>query len=202
MSSWHKFVLAVGCCVAAGSAMADGARYGFGSTPTTAEIKAWDIDVRPDGKGLPAGQGTASQGEQAYLQYCSACHGEFGEGMGRYPALIGGENTLNKERPKKTVGSYWPYATTLWDYINRTMPFGNAQSLEPNQVYAIVAYILNMNDLIGPDTVMDQHSLPRVKMPNRNGFLSPDPRPDVHSKACMKDCKDKVEITSHTSKIP
>ena len=199
MSSWLKYVLAVGCCIAAGSAIADGARYGFGSTPTEAEIKAWDIDVRPDGKGLPTGQGTAAQGEQAYLQYCSACHGEFGEGMGRYPALIGGENSLNKERPKKTVGSYWPYATTLWDYINRTMPFGNAQSLEPNQVYAIVAYILNMNDLIQPDTVMDQHSLPRVKMPNRNGFLSPDPRPDVHSKACMKNCKDKVEITSHTS---
>ena len=199
MSSWLKYVLAVGCCIAAGSAIADGARYGFGSTPTEAEIKAWDIDVRPDGKGLPTGQGTAAQGEQAYLQYCSACHGEFGEGMGRYPALIGGENSLNKERPKKTVGSYWPYATTLWDYINRTMPFGNAQSLEPNQVYAIVAYILNMNDLIQPDTMMDQHSLPRVKMPNRNGFISPDPRPDVYSTACMKNCKDKVEITSHTS---
>jgi len=202
MSSWLKYALLAGSFAVAGNAIADGAQYGYGSTPTEIEIKAWDIDVLPDGTGLPVGQGTATQGEAPYLQYCSACHGEFGEGMGRYPALIGGRGSLDQDRPKKTVGSFWPYATTLWDYINRSMPFGNAQSLEPDQVYAIVAYILNMNDLIQPDTVMDQHSLPKIKMPNQNGFLSPDQRPDVHSRACMKNCKDKIEITSHSSTIP
>jgi len=201
MSSWLKYMLLAGCVAAAGNSLADSARYGYGSTPTEAEIKAWDIDVGPDGKGLPAGHGTATQGEETYLQYCSACHGEFGEGVGRYPSLIGGENSLDQDRPRKTVGSFWPYAPILWDYINRSMPFGNAQSLEPDQVYAIVAYILNMNDLIEADTVMDQHSLPRVKMPNRNGFI-PDPRPDVRSKACMNNCKDKIEITSSTTNLP
>jgi len=201
MSSWLKLI-ALLCSMYVAGVLADEPLYGFGSTPTAAEIEAWNIDIRPDGKGLPVGQGTATQGEETYLQYCSACHGEFGEGVGRYPALIGGENSLDQDRPKKTVGSFWPYATTLWDYVNRSMPFGNAQSLEADQVYAIVAYILNMNDLIGPDTVMDQRSLPGVKMPNRNGFVSPDPRPDVHSKACMKNCKDKIEITSHTTNLP
>lgn len=202
MSSWLDYALIVACCVATGSTLAENPRYGYGTTATEAEINAWDIDVRPDGLGLPTGQGSAAQGEAVYLQLCSACHGEFGEGIGRYPALIGGENSLVSERPKKTVGSYWPYATTLWDYINRSMPFGNAQSLEPDQVYAIVAYILNMNDLIESDTVLDQNSLPKVIMPNQNGFISPDPRPDVHNKACMKNCRDKVEVTSHTSTVP
>ncbi len=202
MYSWHRLVIFITFFISAAPAMTADQRYGYGTVPTEIEIRAWDIDVRADGAGLPDGKGSSVQGEALYLQLCSACHGEFGEGIGRFPALIGGEDSLDKERPKKTVGSYWPYATTLWDYINRSMPFGNAQSLEPDQVYAIVAYILNMNDLISADTVLDRKSLPAIRMPNRDGFLSPDPRPDVHSKACMKNCRDNIEITSHTRNKP
>jgi len=172
--------------------------YGYGHPLSAIEISSWDIDVGPDGVGLPPGHGNANEGEPVYLEQCAACHGEFGEGMGRYPALVGTQETLKGDRTSKTVGGYWPYSSTLWDYINRAMPFGNAQSLSADQVYAITAYVLAMNDIIDMDTEMNPQTLPRVRMPNRDGFIIATGT-DIHAEACMTNCVDKVEIASRAS---
>ncbi|MDJ0608668.1 MAG: c-type cytochrome [Kiloniellales bacterium] len=170
--------------------------FGFGREATPEEIAGWNIDVRPDGQGLPEGSGTALDGEEIFLERCSACHGEFGEAVGRYPVLMGGEDTLEDDDPVKTVGSYWPYASTLWDYIYRAMPFGEAQTLSADETYAVTAYVLYINDVIEEDAVLDQNSLGAVEMPNRDGFID-DQRPDTPSaKPCMKDCKAEVEIVA------
>lgn len=205
MYTWPRQIILASCLLVTSALAQDSSPesgYNFGSTPDTAEIQAWNIDVRPDGTGLPTGSGNALQGEDVYLQKCAACHGEFGEGVGRFPALIGGDNSLASDRPIKTVGSFWPYATTLWDYINRSMPFGNAQSLSADEVYSLVAYVLNMNDLLGDDVTLDQDSLPKIIMPNRNGFTFPDPRPDIISGACMENCKERIEIISEGGPLP
>lgn len=178
-----------------------GERLGIGSPVSKDVIAGWDIDVRPDGHGLPAGQGSSLHGEEVYMEQCAHCHGEFGEGAGRYPELMGGYGTLTSPDPRKTVGSYWPYATTLYDYIHRAMPFGNAQSLSADDVYALSAYILFMNDIVDEEAVLDAKSLAAIKMPNRGGFILPDPRPDVHRKACMSDCKADVKIKSFARKV-
>ena len=167
--------------------------YGIGKTATIEEISGWDIDVRPDGKGLPKGQGSVTQGEGLYEEKCASCHGSFGEGEGRWPPLAGGEDSLTEDRPEKTVGSYWPYASTLWDYINRAMPFPAPQSLKPNEVYAISAYVLYLNDLVEDDFVLTQDNLPSIKMPNQDNFYI-DNRPDTSNKRCMKNCKDPSKI--------
>jgi len=166
--------------------------YGIGRAPTPAEIEGWAIAVRPDGQGLPAGKGSVNEGAEVYADQCAACHGTFGEGEGRYPKLAGG--SLKGERPEPTVGSYWPYATTLWDYINRAMPFPAPHSLTADQVYAITAYILNLNNLVPNDFVADRSSLPKVKMPNHDAFIWKDPRPDTTSKACMTNCVDPAKV--------
>jgi len=175
--------------------------YRFGQAINDHQFKAWDIDIAPDGKGLPAGSATADEGEETYLQRCASCHGEFGEGMGRFPVLIGTTSDLDGERPRKTVGGYWPYSTTLWDYINRAMPFGYAQSLSTKQVYAVTAYILSMNDIIDSDEVMNAQTLPQVIMPNKDGFLT-STQSDMHITACMQDCKTDVIIKSRSSESP
>jgi len=185
--------------VAMGSttALADG--FGLGREATPAEISAWDIDVRPDGTGLPEGQGTAFDGEEVFAEQCAHCHGDFGEGVDRWPVLAGGHDTLTRDRPVKTIGSYWPYLSTVYDYINRAMPFGYAQSLEPDQVYAITAYLLYMNDVIDDDEfVLSHETFADVRLPNEGNFVE-DPRPDTATLAdgapCMSDCKESVEIT-------
>jgi cytochrome c len=151
--------------------------YDVGRQATEAEIHKWNIDVAPTGEGLPPGRGTVKQGAQAYAGRCAQCHVPTGV-EGPSPQLVGGRNTLNSMNPVKTVGSYWPYATTLYDYIYRAMPFSAPQSLTPDEVYSIVAWLLYRNGIIADDTVMDARSLPAVRMPNRDGFI-PDPRPDV-----------------------
>ena len=158
---------------------ADPARFGIGRAATPAEIAAWDIDVRADGRGLPPGRGSVSAGAKLYAEACAACHGEKGEGK---PAdqLVGGFGTLATTKPVRTVGSYWPYATTLFDFIRRAMPFNAPQSLSDDEVYALSAYLLYLNGIVPQDAVLDAGSLPKVAMPNRNGFTTPDPRPDVH----------------------
>jgi len=173
--------------------------YDFG-TPVSEQVFAkWDIDVRPDGVGLPAGSGSALTGESAYITKCAYCHGEFGEGLGRFPELVGTPDDLVGEFPSKNVGSYWPYATTLWDYIYRAMPFGNAQSLSPDEVYGITAYILALNNIITEDKVLDAKTLPQVKMPNREGFITATGS-DIKADICMNNCVKEVEITSRASK--
>ncbi len=171
--------------------------FGYGRDATPEEIAGWDIDVRPDGLGLPAGGATAEEGEMLYENQCAHCHGSFGEGVGRYPVLAGGEGTLREPRPEKTVGSFWPYASTLWDYIHRAMPFAMPESLSDNEVYAITAYVLYLNDLIDYESELNQDNLALVEMPNKDGFFIDD-RPDVANERCMKSCKDpaKIEITS------
>lgn len=186
-------VVAVALGLAAGSASAGG-DYGLGRPATTEEIAGWDIDVRPDGQGLPEGHGSALEGEEVYLERCAACHGEFGEGAGRYPVLMGGEDTLKSQDPVKTIGSYWPYATTLYDYIYRAMPFGEAQSLTPDEVYALTAYLLYMNDLVAEDDELDAGNLAAIEMPNRDRFVD-DTRPDTKlGEPCMIGCKESVEV--------
>jgi len=160
------------------------AKYGVGRPPTPEELKGFDISVAPDGTGLPEGSGTVAQGKDLYASKCAKCHGAQGQG-GDESALVGGQGTLRSPKPLKTVGSYWPYATTLYDYIHRAMPFKQPGTLTPNQVYALCAHILHLNGIIAENAVMDAKSLPQVAMPNRNGFVR-DPRPDVGSKRTKK----------------
>ena len=145
-----------------------------GRTPTKEEIQAWDIGVGPDGKGLPAGQGTAKEGAPIYAAKCAACHGPVGQGGAIGPRVAGGKadtETLTTVRPVRSVGGYWPYATTVWDFINRAMPRGQSGTLTPNEVYALTAFILAKSDIIKEDDVLDAKTLPKVEMPNRNGFV-------------------------------
>ena len=134
--------------------------------------------MRADGQGLPEGRGSVQDGDKLYAETCAACHGEKGEGK---PAdqLVGGFGTLATSKPVRTVGSFWPYATTLFDYIRRAMPFNAPQTLTADQVYAVTAYILYLNNIVPENSVLDAPSLPKVAMPNRGGFTNPDPRPDV-----------------------
>jgi cytochrome c len=162
-------------------------RFGLGQTPTSKQIAGWDIDgSRADGSGLPDGSGTVAQGKQVYEQNCVSCHGP--DGQGPMDRLVGGQGTLNSAKPARTVGSYWPYATTLWDYIDRAMPFSNPHTLNHDQVYAVTAYVLYLNHLVAEDATMDRKTLPAVNMPNAGDFSAPDPRPDVHNTACMSNC--------------
>src|SRR5579864_8075557 len=169
--------------VLAGAALtvAQSPKYGVGQRATEEQIRGLGTTIAPDGTGLPEGSGTAAAGREIFAARCSKCHGEKANGdVG--PALVGGQGTLATAKPLKTVGSYWPYATTVWDYINRAMPFDQPGLLKPPEVYAVVAYILNLNGIVANDQVMDAKSLPKVKMPNRNGFV-PDARPDVGKNA-------------------
>jgi len=170
-----------------------GKPFNIGQKATAEVIAGWDIDVRPDGLGLPIGSGSVEDGEELYEQKCALCHGSFGEGVKRWPKLSGGQDTLKDERPEKTVGSYWPYASTLWDYINRAMPFPAPQSLEADEVYAITAYVLNLNDIVDDDFILTQDNFTSIEMPNKDGFYVDD-RPDTQNPRCMIDCLDPAQI--------
>ena len=165
--------------------------FGYGTPATAEQIKGWDIDARgEDGKGLPPGKGDVNRGAEVFADQCAVCHGTFGEGEGRYPKLVGGNGTLTADRPEPTVGSYWPFAVTLWDYINRAMPFATPRTLSSDDVYALTAYILNLNNIVPENFVSDKDSLPKVKMPNHDSFTWQDPRPDTTMKPCMTKCVD------------
>ena len=172
---------------------------GLGRLATPEEINAWDIDIRPDGKGLPIGSGTVMNGEEIYSNQCAMCHGDFGEAIDRWPELAGGQDTLADEDPVKTIGSYWPYLSTVWDYIHRAMPFGNSQSLTDNDVYAITAYILYLNDLVDEDFELSSDNFRSTRLPNENNFI-PDDRLSVEHTIfkddCMTNCKVEVSITA------
>jgi S-disulfanyl-L-cysteine oxidoreductase SoxD len=135
------------------------------------DVASWDISIGPDGTGLPPGSGTAKQGEAVFAAKCQACHGAKGAGQPN-DRLVGGQGSLPGDKPAiKTVGSYWPYATTLFDYVRRAMPFVESKSLSPDEIYAVAAYILNLNGVVGDTDVMNAQTLPAVKMPNRDGFI-------------------------------
>lgn len=197
-SSRKAVLLLVAGLFAATSHVARGAEpghFGYGTPATPAQIAGWDIDVRgEDGVGLPEGKGTVERGADVYAEQCAACHGTFGEGEGRFPKLVGGVGTLRDERPEPTVGSYWPFASTLWDYINRAMPMPSPHTLSADDVYALTAYILHLNDLVPDAFVADRKSLPDVKMRNRNNFIWTDPRPDTMAKPCMNACVDAAGV--------
>ncbi|WP_433994668.1 c-type cytochrome [Bradyrhizobium lablabi] len=160
--------------------------YGIGRPATSSEIAGWNIDIDREGHNLPPGSGSVSHGHEVFDQQCAACHGAKGEG-GVGERLVGGQGTLATANPVRTVGSYWPYAPTLFDYIRRAMPQNAPQSLSNEDVYAVSAYILNLNGLLPADAVLDAKTLSAIKMPNRNMFVG-DPRPDVKNPECMKDC--------------
>jgi cytochrome c2 len=192
VSTMVKALLLTLCLTSSYAFAAD--KIGLGVPATEAQITAWDIDIRPDGKGLPVGSGSALDGEGAYVQKCASCHGDFAEGVGRYPALAGGLDSLASQHPVKTVGSYWPYASTVFDYVRRAMPYGHAQSLTNDEVYGITAYILYSSYIIEDDFVLDQNTLPEVEMPNKDGFIS-DTRPDTPPKTvCMSNCFAKAPV--------
>ena len=158
----------------------DLALYHLGQPATGEQILRWNIDITPDGQGLPPGQGSVKEGAEVYAKHCASCHGATGE-EGPMPRLVGGQGTLDSDHPVKTVGSYWRYATTLFDYIFRAMPPTAPQSLTPKEVYAVVGWILFRNEIVPETAIMNAKTLPDVQMPNRNGFV-PDPRPDVLQK--------------------
>lgn len=171
-----------------GPALAQVNKYRLGHKATPAEIAGWDIDVRPDGAGLPEGQGSVAQGADVYDTHCAVCHGTFGE-SNEYIPLTGIETKL-------------PHATTLFDYINRAMPFSNSKSLTADEVYAASAYVLNLNNIVGADFVANKETLPKVEMPARDkmkpypGLMSMDGKPDVHNVACMRDCAKDVAVSA------
>ncbi|MDK3017551.1 c-type cytochrome [Pseudodonghicola flavimaris] len=199
MSKFPKLIApaAVAATLIAGPALAE--KYGLGRPALPEEVAAWNLDVSPDGTGLPEGSGSVEDGEALFADYCAVCHGDFAEGVDNWPKLAGGMDTLDHEDPLKTVGSYWPYLSTTWDYVHRSMPFGNAQTLAPDEVYAIVAYILYSNDLVEDDFVLSKENFLDVEMPNRDGFIIDDRQTSEAAfwkdAPCMTDCKESVEIT-------
>src|SRR2546423_2461509 len=163
-------VSASGLAIASAVAFAESPNLGRVATPE--EIAAWDISIGPDGVGLPPGGGTPKQGEAVYAAKCVACHGEKGAGKPN-DQLVGGQGTLPGDKPPvKTVGSFWPYATTVFDYVRRAMPYNESKSLSDDEIYAVVAYILNLNGIIADNDTMDAQTLRKVKMPNRDGFMT------------------------------
>lgn len=160
------------------AAFAQSPNYKVGRTATADEIRKLDISVAPDGSGLPRGHGSVEQGRHIYQTLCANCHGDRGQGVTEYPALVGGQGTLRSKNPVRTVGSYWPYATTVWDFIHRTMPYPRPGTLTSDETYAVTAFILYLNGILDEKAELNETTLPRVKMPNRNGFVG-DPRPDV-----------------------
>jgi len=163
--------------LASGATRAQAAPRGLGSVPHAADIAALDIAIGPRGDELPPGAGSVAEGAAIYAGRCAACHGANGH-EGPDMKLVGGQGTLASAAPVLTIGSYWPYATTLFDYIRRAMPFTAPGSLEADDVYALTAFLLHANGIVAADTVLDRARLPTVRMPNRDGFV-PDPRPDV-----------------------
>ncbi len=151
--------------------------YRVGRAPTAEEVKAWDRTIPPDGEGLPPGGGTAALGKPIYVEKCASCHGEKGQDP-KYNVLVGGHGTLATPKPLPTIGSFWQHATTLWSYISRSQPIDEPGSLTADEVYAVTAYLLHLNGIIGEGDVLDARTLPQIKMPNRDGFVL-DPRPDV-----------------------
>ena len=178
----HKASKNIFFCLLAALVLVPSLAAQIGKPATEEKIKAIDITIFPDGRGLPPGKGTVAKGKDIFKEKCAVCHNDKGEGrQGQYPALVGGGGTINTPKPAKTVGSYWPYATTVFDYVRRAMPYDQPGTLQPDEIYSAVAFLLNANGIIGENDEINATTLPKVKMPNRDGFV-PDARPDVKSK--------------------
>lgn len=216
MSSWSKLFTASILVVALAGGMfnansAEGPRssatavklspkMGLGRQALPEEVAAWDFDVRPDGKGLPVGRGTVKQGDELYQERCASCHGEFGEGAGRWPVLAGGHGTLKADRPDKTIGSFWPDLSTVYDYIKRAMPYGNARSLTDDETYALVAYLLSLNDIVKDENFeLSEKNFASVKMPNAGAFFEDDRETSEkkfwNKDPCMSNCRGVPKVT-------
>jgi mono/diheme cytochrome c family protein len=168
--SMRELAAAVALVALCGAAAAQSPNLGKPISPE--DLATWDISIGPDGATLPPGSGTPKQGEAVFTMKCQACHNAKGAGQPN-DRLVGGQGTLPGEKPAvKTVGSYWPYATTLFDYVRRAMPYPQSKSLSNDEVYAVAAYILNLNGVIGENETLDAKTLPEVKMPNRDGFIA------------------------------
>ena len=180
-------------------------KLGLGRAALPEEIDAWDMTVLPDGTGLRAGSGDVTMGEEVFAEKCAACHGEFAEGLDSWPVLAGGTGTLTDRRPVKTVGSYWPHLSTVWDYVHRSMPFGAAQTVTVDEVYAITAFLLYSNGLVEDDFVLSRDNFTEVVLPNAEGFY-PDDRPETEytlftAEPCMEACRPPVKITKRARDI-
>jgi mono/diheme cytochrome c family protein len=162
------------------SAVVHGQTYGLGRPVSADAIRKFGALIPPSGEGLPAGSGTAEKGKAIYAAQCARCHGATGR-EGPEDVLVGGIGSLATPKPDKTVGSYWPYATTLWDYLNRAMPFDRPGVLSADDVYSVTAYVLQLNGIVSSTDVLDASTLPKIRMPNRDGFV-PDARPDTSKK--------------------
>lgn len=179
-------------------------KFGLGREALPEEVAAWNHDISPNGDGLPIGSGSVEDGEMIFSENCASCHGEFAEGVGNWPKLAGGDGTLADKDPLKTVGSYWPYLSTVYDYVRRSMPFGAAQTMSDDDVYAITAYILYSNYIVEDDFVLSNENFLEVEMPNAEGFIIDD-RPETEytifteANACYEDCKETVEITKRAT---
>jgi S-disulfanyl-L-cysteine oxidoreductase SoxD len=206
---WRSVSALVALLLLSGTALAQPKdtpkRYGIGHGATAAEIAGWDIDVRPDGQGAPPGKGSVKEGEDIYMTRCAACHGEFGESAGRWPQLAQGKGTLASHDPVKTVGSYFAHLSSVFDYIRRAMPFGDAQSLTNDELYAVTAYVLNLNDIVDEKFVLSKETWQQVKMPNAGGFYDDDR--EITEKAfwsktpCMTKCRPPVKITGQARAV-
>lgn len=204
MSRSSRALLGITLAVALGfPAFAQAGKTGLGRAALPAEIEAWDIDIRADGKGLPPGKGSVKDGETLFIERCAACHGEFAEGVGRWPVLAGGQGTMKDDRPEKTIGSFWPDLSTAFDYIRRAMPYGNAQSLTADETYAIVAFLLNMNNIVNDDFVLGRENFLSVRMPNAAAFYDDDreqaERHFWNRPPCMTNCKPDTKITGRAA---
>jgi len=203
MSRSARLVL-VACALVLAAGAAQAQKVGIGREAKPEEIAGWAIAVRPDGQGLPPGKGTVAEGEEIFQAQCATCHGEFGEGRDRWPVLAGGHGSLKQERPEKTIGSFWPSASTVFDYIRRAMPFGNAQSLSNDELYAVTAYVLHLNDVI-KDTKfeLNQGNFASIKLPNEAGFYDDDRETTEkhfwNAKVCMKDCRPAAKVTGRAA---
>ena len=179
---------------------------GLGRTALPEEIKAWDTDVRPDGQGLPPGKGTVKQGDEIFQAQCAACHGEFGQGVGRWPVLAGGAGTLKADRPDKTIGSFWPDLSTVFDYIKRAMPYGNAQSLSNDDVYALTAYLLSLNDIVKDENFkLNGKNFASIELPNASAFFDDDRETSENrfweKEPCMKNCRSVPKVVGRAISV-
>ena len=202
MSKWASFACLLWALAMPAQAQDKAAvpDYGIGTAATAEQIAGWDIDIRPDGAGAPPGSGSVKKGEALYMERCAGCHGEFGESAGRWPALAQGKGTLASNDPVKTVGSYYPYLSSVFDYIRRAMPFGDSQSLKNDELYAIVAYVLYLNDIVDDKFVLSKETWAQVKMPNAGGFFDDDRETSEKTfwnpHPCMTNCRPPVAITN------